>query len=381
MKGIGAIVVALLIASAGSASAHSLGESYLFLDLQEKTVEARVEILLGDLDDAVKLGAVGDGKVTEAELTANIDKVRDYITARLKLGARGQTWALAYTEHGIIKTPDGQYAHIAFKGTIDALPEAIDIEYGVLFDENPEYRGVLVVEANARTGHRGNHDAISLVFNPSARKQTLDLTTSSAQQMFAMYLEQGVRHILIGADHILFLIVLLLPAVLRRRDRKWHPAEGFAPALAAVAKRLALFTLGYCITLGLAVMQVAALPSQLVETIIAASVVALALHNILPEITQRVGAAIFAFGLFHGFGLAGVVSVRGLSHSSLTYAFVGYDLGIAIALTAIAVVAFPILFTLRRTPLYGRAVMPIASAGMLIVGGWWFIERAFGLGA
>src|SRR4029077_15740595 len=101
------------------------------------------------------------------------------------------------------------------------------------------------------------------------------------------YIVEGIWHIWIGFDHILFLLALLLPSVLVRAGRPWTPTPRLKRARVGVLKVVTAFTLAHSITLSLAVLGLVSLPSRLVESIIAASVVLAALNNLAGTVDRR----------------------------------------------------------------------------------------------
>jgi len=136
-----------------------------------------------------------------------------------------------------------------------------------------------------------------------------------------------VWHIWIGFDHILFLLSLLLPAVLAFGGGRWQAVERFAPAFWDVFKIVTSFTVAHSITLSLAALGVISLPSRLVESAIATSVVLAALNNVFPLVHGRRWMVAFFFGLVHGFGFASVLRDLGLPQNALLIALVGFNLG------------------------------------------------------
>ena len=166
-------------------------------------------------------------------------------------------------------------------------------------------------------------------------------------QAFADYVREGVWHIWIGYDHILFLLSLLLPAVLVRRDNGWHAVRNFRPACNSVLKIVTVFTLAHSITLWLAVMGYVTLPSRLVEATIALSIVITALNNLYPVLPFPGWAIAFVFGLVHGFGFANVLLDLGLSNATLAVALLGFNVGVELGQIAIVLVFLPLAFMLR----------------------------------
>ena len=201
---------------------------------------------------------------------------------------------------------------------------------------------------------------------------------------FVAYVQQGVGHIWSGADHLLFLLALLLPAVMRRVDGAWRPVERFAPALLAVVKTVTAFTVAHSLTLSLAALGYIHLPARLVESAIAASVAVAALNNLAPGLRpavrfDRAWLMAFTFGLVHGLGFANALSQLGLPRATLLPALVGFNLGVELGQLASVAAFLPTAYALRATPLYARAVMQAGSAAIVLIAAVWFVERAFAL--
>jgi hypothetical protein len=196
---------------------------------------------------------------------------------------------------------------------------------------------------------------------------------------FAAYVHEGVWHIWLGFDHILFLVSLLLPAVLIRRDGRWKGAASFQDAFWDVARIVTAFTLAHSITLTLAALGIVSLPSRWVESAIALSVVLAALNNVVPVVARGRWIAAFAFGLLHGFGFAGALADLGLPAGSLALSLAGFNVGVELGQLAIVAAFLPLAFALRSTWAYRRVVLAGGSAVIVAIAGVWLIERAFDL--
>jgi hypothetical protein len=122
---------------------------------------------------------------------------------------------------------------------------------------------------------------------------------------------------------------------------------------------------------------VVALPSRLVESSIAASVVLAALNNVFPLFHGRRWMVAFCFGLIHGFGFASVLADLGLPQGTLALALVGFNLGVECGQLSIVAAFLPLAFALRRTRLYRRGVFVAGSALIALVAAIWFAERVF----
>jgi hypothetical protein len=366
----------LLLGALGAAHAHKPSDSYLTLAVDGARLEGRWDIALRDLDFAIGLDADGDGRITWGELKARHEAVAAYALARLQVQADGAPCPLAVTRHQVDRHTDGAYAVLVLQLACPAraaAPKRLTLAYTLFADLDPQHRGLL----NLRDG-AGTRTA---VLGPQAPTQHFELGATRRWSAFTDYLREGVWHIWIGFDHILFLLALLLPSVLvwRPAGRDWMPASRLRDGALEVAKIVTAFTLAHSITLSLAALGVVALPSRLVESAIAASVVLAALNNVVPVFHGRRWAVAFGFGLVHGFGFASVLADLGLPRDALALALVGFNLGVEAGQLAIVAAFLPLAFALRHTAFYRRAVMVGGSALVAGVAGAWLVERAFDL--
>ncbi len=206
----------------------------------------------------------------------------------------------------------------------------------------------------------------------------LDLAHPSRWSAFVEYFRVGVWHIWSGIDHLLFLLSLLLPAVLIRREQRWQAVPQAVPALVSILKVVTAFTLAHSITLSLAAFDVIRLPSRLTESVIAGSIIIGALNNVFPLVTESRWRIALAFGLLHGFGFAAVLSEMGLPRGARLLSLVAFNLGVEAGQLAVVLAIMPIAYGLRASRFYQRAIMPWGStaiAGLALV---WFVQRAIG---
>lgn len=187
---------------------------------------------------------------------------------------------------------------------------------------------------------------------------------------------QGIWHILIGLDHILFLVALILPAVLIRKDGEWEPVDSFRKALYTIVGIVTFFTLAHSVTLSLAALDVIRLPSRLVESVIAGSIAVAAWANLVPKLRIREAAIAFGFGLFHGFGFASVLSDIGLGREHLVLSLLGFNIGVELGQIVIICALFPVLFLLRRHRIYAW-ILRYGSLVLIALALLWVVERVF----
>jgi hydrogenase/urease accessory protein HupE len=176
----------------------------------------------------------------------------------------------------------------------------------------------------------------------------------------------GVEHILTGYDHLLFLAALLLVCASFRE----------------AATIITCFTVAHSVTLALAALDVVRVPSRVVEPIIAASIVYVALENVLAPGEQKArlirrAAVTFAFGLVHGLGFASVLRELGLGSTpdGVLLPLVKFNLGVEAGQLAVASVLFPLILLARARASVRHRLVPVCSVLIAMVGAYWLFER------
>ncbi len=355
-----------------SALAHKASDSYLSVTLTEAGVKGQWDIALRDLDYAIGLDANDNGEITWGEVKARQQDIAAYAMAHLSFNAEGAVCPLIVTGQLVDEHSDGAYAVVRFDAACAARPRSLELSYQLFFDIDPQHRGLLRLQNGEQTQ--------TTIFSPEVTSKRFDLGDKggSLKQFFA-YTKEGIWHIWIGFDHVLFLVSLLLPAVLVLSHKTWQPAARFGGAFLEVLKIVTAFTLAHSITLTLAALEVVSLPSRLVESLIAVSVVLAALNNLYPLVQGRRWVVAFAFGLIHGFGFASVLVDLGLPKWALLSALLGFNVGVEIGQAAIVAIILPLAFTLRATWFYRTVVLRAGSWLIVAIAALWFAERAFNL--
>ncbi|MBI3415234.1 MAG: HupE/UreJ family protein [Verrucomicrobia bacterium] len=363
------VLTALALWAGSPLFAHKLSDSYLSLKIESAQITGQWDIALRDLELAVGLDANEDGVITWGELRAQHDALAAYARERLRFQCGESNGTLRVTEHLVDRHTDGTYAVIRF--VVDGLQveRALEMSYRALFDLDPQHRGLLKLEANGQVQ--------TAVFGPERATQRFELSEARRGRQFLAFAGEGVWHIWIGFDHILFLLALLLPAVLARNGAAWSALPAFRPAFINVLKIVTAFTVAHSITLSLATLGIVKLPSRWVESAIAASVMLAACNNLLPFFQGRAWLVAFLFGLIHGFGFANVLLDLGLAGKGLVLALVGFNLGVEAGQLAIVGVFLPIAFVLRGSWFYQRLTLQLGSVAIVLMAGTWMCERVF----
>jgi hypothetical protein len=353
----------LLCCVIAPAAAHKPSDSYLSLEVQGERVTGQWDIALRDLDYAIGLDQDDDGKLTWNEIRARHAAIAAYALERLSLATDSGACRIVPGEQLLDDHTDGAYSVLRFQAVCPGSLAAMTIGYRLFADLDPQHKGLL----------RLTHDGVTstAIFEPAHAHQRLSLSAPDQLAQFSAYVKDGVWHIWIGYDHILFLLSLLLPAVLLAA-----PADNLRGAFIDVLKVVTAFTLAHSLTLTLASLSLVSLPSRLVESAIAASVILAAVNNIYPLFRGRRPWAAFGFGLIHGFGFASVLIDLGLPRGALLASLFGFNLGVEIGQLCIVAVFLPLAFLLRHTWFY-RRLLTTGSTVIALIALVWLVERAF----
>ncbi len=374
--GRGALLLCLLVAA--GARAHDVDQGYVYLSLLDTSLAIRIELNVRDVNRALALDLPEDGSMKLNGVVASATVLESYLRENLALRPDGRESPMVFSGFSIRDTEYGQFLMADFR--IDELPvapESVDVVYALVFDAYPDHRGFVLIENDWRTQVFENEARYSLIFSPDERSQTLDLSGASVLSGFLGMVELGAHHIWIGIDHVLFLLALLLPSVMRREGRRWLPTDALRPALIQIVKVVTLFTLGHTLTLCLAALGIVELNPRLVESVIAVSIAIAAADMIYPIFGNRLIWVAAVFGLFHGFGFANVLAEMPVPEAYVLPSLFGFNIGVELGQLVIVLIVVPILFLLRGLRAYASLVLPAAASMLIVVSLYWFTERAF----
>jgi len=366
-----------MLALAPRAHAHSASSSYLHIVVQDKALDVQWSIALRDLDYAVGLDNDGNGAITWGELRQKRDAVVAYALARLSLSADGEICAPGPTALLADELGDGGYAVLRFVATCSHQPARIAVRYGLMFDLDPMHRGLLNVMMS------GVPHAVAL--SPGQPRAVFDVTPGYGDTVRTFFLT-GMHHLLTGIDHMLFVTMLLVPAMFHRRldshgpHAELIPVTSFRGMFVESVKVLSAFTIAHGTTLTLSVLHIVSIPERLSEAGIALTILITAVDNIFHLIPGRRWPLAFLFGLVHGLGFATALGPLALPPVALGAALLSFNLGLEAAQVSIACIVLPVGFLLRNTLIYPQRIMPGISTAVAVVALAWFTDRAFDLG-
>lgn len=352
----------LLAALLTPARAHQASDAYLQLSATSDGTQARIDIALRDLDSALDLDADGDGRLDWGEVRRAWPAIEGLARRHVQFGR----CTMAGTAPALERRSDGTYAVLHWRSDC-ALAAALPVRYTLFADTDPTHRGLLRVA-------QGGQVAPLRVLDPTRPEASADTPRPS-------FIGEGVHHIVTGYDHVLFLLCLLLPAVMRRgRDAdgrlRWRPVVRWSAALVPVLGIVTAFTVAHSITLALAATGRVSLPGWFIEPAIAATIVLAAIDNLRPIFRGPRALITFLFGLVHGFGFAGVLGELDLPAAQFAWALLQFNLGLELGQVAIVLAVSALLYAGREHRLYPRLAIAGGSCVALLLGLLWFVERS-----
>jgi hydrogenase/urease accessory protein HupE len=343
------------------AKGHDPGLSSLTIRERRNGLEATLTLAVRDAAQVAELDEDHDGIVTQAEFD------------------RGQSHLDAAVARQIIIAADGQ---VAKDSSIHSrLDGNNNVEVRLNFDAvaffNLEIQSKLI--ASLPFGHRQylqiqnstGQTLFERLLSAAANRAIMQMPHTDASatavevvRSFTNFLCLGVKHILTGYDHLLFLFGLLLVA------------RGFFSSLGIITS----FTIAHSITLAVATLRVVQIPSRIVEPLIAASIVFVGIENLwrgdIPTARRMVA---FGFGLIHGFGFASALREAGIGSGTggILLPLFSFNLGVELGQIMVAAVALPIIWKLRENPTFIARWAPACSAAVVLLGSFWFVQRVW----
>jgi hypothetical protein len=360
---LGCAVVAALAARAAPAQAHQTSVKYVDVAVAGRGATLRLTVAPGDVTEP--LGLAPDARPGAAE--AATPAVAAYVAGWLALGPDPGGACPAGPAHAA-PDADARFVVIAWEVACPVELARIALDFRGFFAVDPRHEAIVTVHAPGAVG-----DAVVVrAVDPILRVQAGEAIG------LAGWIAAGVEHIWDGRDHVSFVLALLLVVMLVRRGDGWDTRPPIA-TLRRTATIITAFTVAHSLSLIAASLGWVQLPSRLVESLIAVSILYTAIENLVrPDVRWRF-VLTFGFGLVHGLGFASVLQVM-LPPDHIIGPLLGFNLGVEIGQFVIVVIALPLAWLAARelgADRYRRGVMPALSIAIAALAIKWLIERVF----
>lgn len=345
------VAVGAVLASSRPAQAHPAPFSYLDIVVKDGGIEGSLVVHV--IDAAHDLGITPFERLMENELAeASRQKIADLLTPRLMLRT-DRRLTIQWTSLEVLR------ADSALRLTYRIQAErsgSMTIDTN-LFPHDPLHQTFVNI-------YEGDRLRQQLIFNAETNEYVYYAgTTQGTWAVLQTFIPSGVEHIMIGPDHILFLVGLLL----------------LGGTWLTLLRIVTAFTIGHSITLSLAALNVLSPPSTIIEPAIALSIVFVGADNLVRGDGRDLRAWVaLTFGLVHGFGFANVLREFGLPREALGWSLFSFNFGVEIGQVAIVLVVASILAAIRsRSAVLGSRVAMAGSVVVIAAGTYWFVERVF----
>ena len=355
------LVIFFSLLSLQDAAAHDPGLSSLTIRQRTNSLEAKLTLAVKDAAQIAELDENHDGAVSQIEFTRGKSQLEAVVSRQIVIAANGKV----AKDSSIQSRPDEN-------NNVDVL-----LNFDAVVFSNLEIQSKLIT--SLPLGHRQylqvqnstGQTLFERLLSAAEDRATVQMSDASssiaafeAARSFANFLSLGVKHILTGYDHLLFLFGLLLVA------------RGFFSSLGIITS----FTIAHSITLAVATLHVVQIPSRIVEPLIAASIVFVGIENLLRgDIPTARRIVAFGFGLIHGFGFASALREAGIGSGTggILLPLFSFNLGVELGQIMVAAAALPIIWKLRENPMFIARWAPACSAAVVILGSFWFVQRVW----
>jgi hydrogenase/urease accessory protein HupE len=352
MKRLGVAAAFAILAFANRASAHPIPFSYLDLRLQAGAIEGA--LIVHDFDVAHDLNLQPPERLLDpAVVAAHGDAIMALLRGRLAVHADGRPLTADWSAPQVVA--DRQSLRFALRFPLEERPGAVQVS-AALFPYDPNHQTfVNIYEGDALTQ--------AILDVNRAQFEHFAGTRQGIAAVVGRFLPAGVHHILIGPDHLLFLVGLLL----------------LGGSIRQLAMVVTAFTAAHSITLSLAALDLVSPPARIIEPAIALSIVYVGADNLLVRDGRDMRAWIaFAFGFIHGFGFANVLGEMDLPRRALGWSLLSFNVGVEIGqLVVVAIVASAFAAVRARNAAAGRWLLVAGSIVVVAAGAFWFVQRVF----
>jgi hypothetical protein len=349
------------------AMAHAISTSFVALDAPaaQGPVGVRWDLSLHDIVWSVFIDRDFDGTVTWAEVQAAEQTIETAVLDQIAVQRGGAACVLRVADLALAQRVEQNFLSVAM---VADCPHAglLALSGGLFMNGDASQRVLVSATRGAET--------LAGVISPAAA-QWNEPERVSVWESFVRFIGEGIWHVAIGYDHIAFVLLLLLPSVLRPVGGKWQGATRLPQVTRDIVTIVTAFTVAHSTTLALAVTGTVQLPTQPIEIAIAASIAVAAGINLLPRLSQLRLPLAFGFGFVHGFGFANALGEIDAAGSTLLPLLAGFNIGVEIAQLLIVALVLPLIFMARGTRWYASGVMPLGSCALGAAGVVWLLQR------
>ena len=382
------LVLSIVTFCAKEVIAHPMPSSMVILKIHEKNISGDIQLPLGELQSAIGMG-VNDNSERLIERLG--DSLRIYLQKHIRPRTfDGKLWNVELGEMQVNETKSelsGEYKELVV-AFVMTPPQHYDLrnfyfDYDVILHQVASHKTLIAIKQDWQQGIMHEDSTTQQVgviewdiVNNKLNPFQISLQQGSVWTGFKSMVSLGAKHISEGTDHLLFLLVLLLPIPLLVNQKKWASTRSVRQSLLLIFKVVTAFTIGHSITLLFGALGWVFLPSKPIEVMIGVSILVSAIHAIKPIFPNKETYIALGFGLIHGLAFAYTLQDLNLSTSKMALSILGFNLGIELMQLVVIIAVIPWLILLSRTSFYlFFRVLGAILAGIAALA--WIIERLF----
>lgn len=342
---------------------HQLYESYIFIDLKNPdSPNLRWEIESNNLESIFQLDRNKNEIISWKEINLLQEPIIAYVKQHFQLLIDNQKIDLHFESFELERKDDQTF--LIFTQSLEPQPsiQSIHISYDLFFDIDKKqicYVHIQQKKAPILETLKAGKSNINVLL------ETFSMTTS----ILSFFIE-GIWHIWLGIDHLLFLLMLLLPSLNHYLVKKTSSQVG-----KDIIKIVTSFSVAHSITLILSALEIVSLPIKPIELSIAISVLITALANFRNQQASVLWQAAFIFGLIHGFGFANALQEMELESDYLVYLLLSFNVGVEIGQLILVLITLPILMAIKKHSSFYPIGMKIISSLTALISIKWIVER------
>ena len=364
-------IISALLLSVTFVHADILKENFITFDLNATPMKVSLDIESDNFEKLIALDDNKNGIISWNELYGHQSQMTEIILSHVDFSSDKKSCTKELDSFKVYRRVHQSYLKLDLSLLCPKPKTSFDVKYTLFFDIDKDQKAFVKIN---------DQKSKPVILSSRKTNTTLVLEKHSLWNAFMNFLVEGIWHIWMGYDHILFLLMLLIPSVYVYKDKSWFPRNSFKDVFIQILKVVTGFSVAHSITLGLSVSEIVVLDSRFVEVAIALSILFTAINNLQPIVTKHAWLMAFAFGLIHGFGFANVLHDLIIKNSSDFLAMLfGFNLGVEIGQMAIVMILLPFLYLLEKTTFYKRYILHGFSIVAAIIAVLWAYERTFGL--
>ena len=348
------LLVFFVLLMSGVSPAHEINTTYTLIEIRDNELACSFRVDQTDLEKIFDLDENGDGVIGNDEILLNCDDMQGHFHEKISMVIAGEEITFQKNGGNLFADELGnRFMDFLFSAELNSQSWKLTLKLDIFDDFGPRHKNLVKVIHGSET--------VQAIFTIDDLEQPIPFEGRdvSLLRQIGQFVWLGMEHIFIGYDHILFLMGLIV----------------LGGSFRNLVKIVTAFTVAHSMTLILAALQVVLLPTRLVESVIALSIVYIAIENFWVKDTDQRWLITFVFGLMHGFGFANVLTEMGLPTKGLVASLLSFNVGVEIGQLTIVAVAFPVILWVTKTRWQRQVVYGLSSL-ILIFGLVWFFERA-----